>query len=268
MFRAITKDIAYIAEMPKPQPAEVANLRPQMEFTDLSLSEMLWTCDRAVAVLGHKVQLRRATAYLIGARVLPLSYHEIRLDSSAVDLQQYVGFGTDGLVVAGGWPANGAAPLLPASRSHHPPLGIPIVCLPASINNDLPASELSIGSDTALNSITTDVDKIKQSAVASRRCFVVEVMGRDCGYLALMSGLATGAERTYLPEEGITLEDLTTDVRSLTDGFRAGKRLGLVGFGKIAQAVWGAGPACGFSPKPEDPPPTLPSSGRLQPVTS
>jgi len=45
------------------------------------------------------------------------------------------------------------------------------------------------------------VDKIKQSAVASRRCFVVEVMGRDCGYLAQMSGLSTGAERTYLPEE-------------------------------------------------------------------
>jgi 6-phosphofructokinase 1 len=72
------------------------------------------------------------------------------------------------------------------------------------------------------------VDKIKQSAVASRRCFVVEVMGRDCGYLALMSGLATGAERVYLPEEGITLEDLNADVRALTEGFRSGKRLGLV----------------------------------------
>ena len=67
--------------------------------------------------------------------------------------------------------------------------------MPATINNDLPATELSIGADTALNSIVADVDKIKQSAVASLRCFVVEVMGRDCGYLALMSALATGAER-------------------------------------------------------------------------
>ena len=99
-------------------------------------------------------------------------------------------------------------------------LDIPIVCLPATINNDLPATELSIGADTALNSIVADVDKIKQSAVASLRCFVVEVMGRDCGYLALMSALATGAERVYLPEEGITLDDLTTYVQALTEGFQ------------------------------------------------
>ena len=84
--------------------------------------------------------------------------------------------------------------------------------MPMTINNDLPGTELSIGSDTALNSIVSDVDKIQQSAVASRRVFVVEVMGRDCGYLALISGLATGAERVYLPEEGITLDDLTADV--------------------------------------------------------
>ena len=100
--------------------------------------------------------------------------------------------------------------------------------MPMTINNDLPGTELCIGSDTALNSIVSDVDKIRQSAVASRRVFVVEVMGRDCGYLALLSGLATGAERVYLPEEGITLDDLTADVHSLAAGFRSGKRLGLI----------------------------------------
>ena len=68
--------------------------------------------------------------------------------------------------------------MLHSHRRQHPALDIPIVCLPATINNDLPATELSIGSDTALNSIVADVDKIKQSAVASLRCFVVEVMGR------------------------------------------------------------------------------------------
>ena len=88
------------------------------------------------------------------------------------------------------------------------------MCIPASINNNLPGSDLSIGADTALNSITTDVDKIKQSAVAPHRCFVVEVMGRDCGYLALMGGLATGAERVYLPEEGITLDRLQDDLEA------------------------------------------------------
>jgi 6-phosphofructokinase 1 len=115
------------------------------------------------------------------------------------------------------------------------------VCLPATINNDLPATELSIGADTALNSIVADVDKIKQSAVASLRCFVVEVMGRDCGYLALMSGLATGAERVYLPEEGITLDDLTGYVQQLTEGFRSGRRLGLVIRSENADPVYTTG---------------------------
>ncbi len=144
----------------------------------------------------------------------------------------------DGLLMIGGWAGYRAAYELHAARGDHPALDIPIVCLPASINNDLPASELSIGSDTALNSIASDVDKIKQSAVASRRCFVVEVMGRDCGYLALMSGMATGAERVYLPEEGITLADLTSDVAALSEGFRSGKRLGLVIRGENADAVY------------------------------
>jgi 6-phosphofructokinase 1 len=143
-----------------------------------------------------------------------------------------------GLLVIGGWAAYQAAHALHAGRAHHRELDVPIVCLPASINNDLPASELSIGSDTALNSIASDVDKIKQSAVASRRCFVVEVMGRDCGYLALMSGMATGAERVYMPEEGITLVDLTADVAELTEGFRSGKRLGLVILNENADAVY------------------------------
>ncbi|MDR9451829.1 MAG: 6-phosphofructokinase, partial [Acidimicrobiia bacterium] len=126
------------------------------------------------------------------------------------------------------WSGYRVANALHAQRHEYPAFAIPIVCLPASINNDLPGSELSIGADTALNNIVADVDKIKQSAVASGRCFVVEVMGRDCGYLALMSGLATGAERVYLPEEGISLQDLVKDVNDLKEGFEHGKRLGLV----------------------------------------
>src|SRR5690606_18164485 len=111
---------------------------------------------------------------------------------------------------------------------NYPAYNIPIVCMPATINNNLPGSDLSIGADTALNSIVEVVDKIKDSAVALRRCFVVEVMGRNCGYLALMSGLATGAERVYINEEGITLKDLLQDVENLNYGFSHGKRLGLM----------------------------------------
>ena len=134
----------------------------------------------------------------------------------------------DGLLMAGGWAGYQAAHLLHTHRRTYASLDIPIVCMPMTINNDLPATELTIGSDTALNSIVADVDKIRQSAVASRRVFVVEVMGHDCGYLALMSGLATGAERIYLPEQETTLSDLSVDVHHLAEGFRSGKRLGLV----------------------------------------
>jgi 6-phosphofructokinase 1 len=134
----------------------------------------------------------------------------------------------DALLMIGGWTGYWAAHALHVARHDLPAFNIPIVCLPASINNDLPGSELSIGADTALNSIVADVDKIKQSAVASGRTFVIEVMGHDCGYLALMSGLATGAERVYLPEEGIDLDHLQADVHGLTEDFRRGKRLGLV----------------------------------------
>lgn len=136
--------------------------------------------------------------------------------------------GIQGLIVIGGWTAYEAVYRLFAERKDFIAFNIPIILLPASINNNLPGSELSIGADTALNSIVGAVDKIKQSAVAEKRCFVVEVMGRDCGYLALMGGMATGAERVYLNEEGVSLHDLEQDVRKLVDGFQHGKRLGLM----------------------------------------
>ena len=134
----------------------------------------------------------------------------------------------DGILMIGGWSGYSAIAKLHAERERFPAFNLPMICLPASINNNLPASELSIGSDSALNNIVGAVDKIKTSAVASQRCFVVEVMGRRCGYLALLSGLATGAERVYMHEDGVTLADLQRDLQMLTNGFRHGKRLGLL----------------------------------------
>jgi 6-phosphofructokinase 1 len=133
-----------------------------------------------------------------------------------------------GLLMIGGWSGYQTAHELLRERENFSAFNIPIICLPASINNNLPGSDVSIGADTALNSIVEAVDKIKQSAVASRRCFVVEVMGRHCGYLSLMSGLATGAERVYLPEEGVTLREMQADLEYMLRGFRSGKRLGLI----------------------------------------
>lgn len=143
-----------------------------------------------------------------------------------------------GLLIIGGWTAYETAYTLLDERKHFPAFNIPVVCLPATINNDLPGSELSIGADTALNNIIQAVDKIKQSAVASRRCFVVEIMGRHCGYLALMGGMATGAERVYIHEEGITLRDLIEDVEKLVNGFKHGKRLGLIFRNEEANPVY------------------------------
>jgi 6-phosphofructokinase 1 len=134
----------------------------------------------------------------------------------------------EAMLVIGGWNAYEGVYAMIDERGNFPAFNIPIVCLPASINNNLPGSEFSIGADTALNNIVDAVDKIKQSAVATRRCFVVEVMGHWCGYLALMGALSTGAERFYLPEEGITLQQLQQDVDMLKRGFNLGKKLGLV----------------------------------------
>ncbi len=134
----------------------------------------------------------------------------------------------DGILMIGGWSGYEAIAKLHAERERFPAFNLPMICLPASINNNLPGSDLSIGSDTALNNIVGAVDKIKTSAVASQRCFVVEVMGRRCGYLALMGGLATGAEKVYMHEDGVSLADLQSDLASLRAGFRAGKRLGLL----------------------------------------
>jgi len=147
-------------------------------------------------------------------------------------------FKIDGLLIIGGWTGYQAAYNLHQARGSFPSFNIPIVCLPATINNNLPGSELSVGADTALNSIVEAVDKIKDSAVATRRVFVVEVMGRYCGYLALMSGLATGAERVYINEEGVTLRDLVDNVESLIRDFRHGKRLGLIIRSEAANPVY------------------------------
>lgn len=131
----------------------------------------------------------------------------------------------DALLVIGGWNAYQAAYLLNREASRYPAFNLPIVCVPVSIDNNLPGSEISVGADTALNTVVEAIDRVKQSAAASIRCFVVETMGRYCGYLALMSGLAGGAEKVYLHEEGITLDGLNADVKWMRRGFENGRRL-------------------------------------------
>jgi len=149
--------------------------------------------------------------------------------------------GVEGLLAIGGWAAYQAAYKLFSERANFPAFNTPIICLPASIDNNLPGSELSIGADTALNNIVDAVDKIKQSGEASSRCFIVEVMGRYCGYLALMSGLATGAEQIYLNEDGVTLRDLQISLNDILAMYQRGKRLTLMIRNEYANPLYTAG---------------------------
>jgi len=167
-------------------------------------------------------------------------------DDEAVDLiaGTFEARRLDGLIVVGGGEGYETAWRLRERRAQRPALDVPMVCLPASIANDLPGSERSVGGDTALGSVVHAVDAIKQSAVAVRRAFVVEVMGGYCGWLALTSALATGAERVYLHEEGVTLDDLKRDVEHLVEGFAHGKRLGLAIRNERAHPLYGTDFIC------------------------
>jgi len=133
-----------------------------------------------------------------------------------------------GLIAVGGLNTYEQVQFLVTARDECEALRIPIVCAPASIDNNLPGTQVSIGADTALNNIVDAVDKIKYTAGTAHRAFIVEVMGRRCGYLALASGIATGAEMELLAEDNATVETLLRDVEQLREGFRRGKKLGLV----------------------------------------
>lgn len=130
-----------------------------------------------------------------------------------------------GIVAIGGWGTYVKIAQLIEQRENFDSLNIPIVVVPATIDNNLPCTEASIGADTALNTIVEAVDKIRHTAGATHRVFIVEVMGRECGFLALMGALASGAEKAYLPERGITLAELNTDIEILRKGFESGKRM-------------------------------------------
>jgi 6-phosphofructokinase 1 len=99
--------------------------------------------------------------------------------------------------------------------------GFPVIGIASTIDNDLFGSELSIGVDTALNIALEAIDRLKVTASSHHRAFLVEVMGRHCGYLALMAGIAGGAEVIVLPEVEISPEEIACEFRK---GYDRGKR--------------------------------------------
>ncbi len=134
----------------------------------------------------------------------------------------------DALIVIGGFNAYLGVKAIEEEKAKFPALDIPVVLVPASIDNNLPGAELAVGADTALNNAVWALDRIKESAAASRRCFVAEAMGRKCGYLAMMSGLASGAEYVYINERPLHLDRLSSDADKLRESFEQGRRLMLV----------------------------------------
>jgi 6-phosphofructokinase 1 len=91
--------------------------------------------------------------------------------------------------------------------------GVPVVGVASTIDNDLWGSDITIGVDTALNVALEAIDRLKTTASSHNRAFLVEVMGRDCGYLALMAGIAGGAEAVVIPEVPISPESVAEAIR-------------------------------------------------------
>ncbi len=122
-------------------------------------------------------------------------------------------FGIDGLVVIGG---NGSLTgALELWRMDFPTIGIP-----STIDNDVNGTDIAIGVDTALNTILGAIDKIKDTASSHNRAFLIETMGRNSGYLALVSSIAGGAELVLIPEVETTFEEIC---RTIEDAYIRGK---------------------------------------------
>ncbi len=133
-------------------------------------------------------------------------------------------FKIDALFLIGGFEAFTALSQLRKARKDHPALRIPMVILPATISNNVPGTEYSVGSDTCLNALIEYCDAIRQSASASRRrVFVVETQGGASGFVATVAGLCIGAHAVYIPEEGITIKMIDRDIDHLRDIFARDK---------------------------------------------
>ena len=135
----------------------------------------------------------------------------------------------EGLVIIGGFEAYHSLIILEENRKLYTAFRIPLLGVAATISNNVPGTEYSLGSDTALNMIVSSCDILRQSAQANRkRVFVVETMGGYCGYLATMAALAAGADAAYIYEDKFTISDVQRDAGYLVGKFKDGLERGLL----------------------------------------
>ncbi|XP_026056620.1 ATP-dependent 6-phosphofructokinase, platelet type-like isoform X5 [Carassius auratus] len=155
-------------------------------------------------------------------RTLPAKH----IEKIAEQMRQY---NINALLMIGGFEALLGIMELLAARGTYEELCVPMVMVPATVSNNVPGSDLSIGADTALNAITDTCDRIKQSASGTkRRVFIIETMGGYCGYLASVGGLAAGADAAYIFEEPFDIRDLQSNVEHLTEKMKTGIQRGLI----------------------------------------
>ena len=139
-------------------------------------------------------------------------------DGRARALRNLAGRGVDALAVIGG---NGSQTGSAALAQE----GFPVAGVPSTIDNDLFGTDVSIGADTAINITLEAIDRLRTTASSHQRAFAVETMGRDCGYIALMAGIAGGAEVIAIPENEITPAEVAERLRA---AYRRGKTHALV----------------------------------------
>ncbi|MBI3158111.1 MAG: 6-phosphofructokinase [Chloroflexi bacterium] len=116
-------------------------------------------------------------------------------------------FAIDALIVIGGDGSMRGARALAEQ-------GVTVVGVPGSIDNDLWGTNMAIGVDTALNTIRSAIDQLRDTASSHRRAFLVETMGRDCGYLAVMAGMIGGAEMVLIPERDTSVDEVAETIES------------------------------------------------------
>jgi 6-phosphofructokinase 1 len=168
--------------------------------------------------------IHRGGTILKTARCTEFKHEEIRKKAAQI-LRVY---GIDGLVVIGGDGSFMGAKLLSD-------LGVKTIGIPGTIDNDLAYTEYTIGFDTALNTVIDAINKLRDTSTSHERISIVEVMGRDCGDIALFAGLAGGAESIIVPEKGYNLDEIC---RVILDGKQKGKLHNLI---IVAEGVGGAG---------------------------
>ena len=100
-------------------------------------------------------------------------------------------------------------------------MGFPVVGIPGTIDNDVWGTSTCVGVDTALNTITEAIDKIRDTAASHTRAYIVETMGRDCGYLAIQSAIVSGAECVLIPEDPISIEEVAATIEN---AYKRGKK--------------------------------------------